>query len=57
MESRFEPDFSVEFGWRSPRLRANRATMSRDGFIRLVNVWCGASCSLLLAAILIRLIG
>ena len=57
MTSHFGPNDVVELGWRSPRLRAGRATMSRAGFIRLATAWCGASGGLLLAAILIRQVG
>ena len=57
MNSHFGPDDAVELDWRSPRLRAGRATMSRAGFIRLATAWCGASGGLLLAAMLFRLVG
>lgn len=55
MRTRFATDCFVDPAWRAPMLRPNRADMSRGMFVRLVAAWSGASCSLLLASILVRL--
>jgi hypothetical protein len=56
MWTRIVTDCFVEPDWRAPRLRPNRADMSRDAFRALVTIWCVALGVMLLTGIVLRLV-